>query len=98
MEHFEEYPAKLVREVIDVQIRDGRIVKVSESLYYAREILDPLVDSVVRHIKEHGDIDAQAFKEMTGLSRKFSIPVLEYLDRIKLTMRIEDRRVLRGGG
>ncbi|MDP3479585.1 MAG: SelB C-terminal domain-containing protein, partial [Desulfoprunum sp.] len=35
------------------------------------------------------------FKNLTGLTRKFSIPILEYLDRIKLTIRIGDKRILR---
>ena len=54
-----------------------------------------LIEEVKTYLTEHGEIDAQGFKEMTGLSRKFSIPILEYLDRVKITMRIEDRRCLR---
>lgn len=95
MEHFEEYPAKLVKEVISLDIRDGKILKVSESLYYSKEILDPLIESVKKYIEEHGEIDAPTFKELTGLTRKFSIPILEYLDREKITMRIGDKRILR---
>jgi selenocysteine-specific elongation factor len=95
MEHFDEYPAKLVKEVMDVQLRDGGIIKVSESLYYAKGVIEALIEEVKTYLTEHGDIDAQGFKEMTGLSRKFSIPILEYLDRVKITMRIEDRRCLR---
>ncbi|TKB09400.1 selenocysteine-specific translation elongation factor [Desulforhopalus sp. IMCC35007] len=95
MEHFEEYPGKLVKEVINLDIRDGKIIKVSESLYYSKRILDPLIDSVKKHIETNGEIDAPAFKELTGLTRKFSIPILEYLDREKITMRIGDKRILR---
>ncbi|MFT5698151.1 MAG: selenocysteine-specific elongation factor [Desulforhopalus sp.] len=95
MEHFEEYPAKLVKEVISLDIRDGKILKVSESLYYSKAVLDPLIESVKKHIEVNGEIDAPAFKELTGLTRKFSIPILEYLDREKITMRIGDKRILR---
>ena len=76
-------------------LRDGKIVKVSESLYYSKEIIEPLIESVKKHIEEHGEIDAPSFKELTGLTRKFSIPILEYLDREKITMRIGDKRILR---
>ena len=95
MEHFADYPQQLVKEVIDLQLRDGRMIKVSESLYYLKDVLDPLVESVISHITEHGEIDAPAFKDLTGLTRKFSIPILEYLDRVKITMRIGDKRILR---
>jgi selenocysteine-specific elongation factor len=95
MDHFHEYPQSLVKEVIDLQLRDGTLLKISETLYYAKAVLDPLVASVISHIEEHGEIDAPAFKELTGLTRKFSIPILEYLDRVKLTMRVGDKRILR---
>lgn len=95
MEEFSEYPEKLVKEVISLDIRDGKIIKVSETLYYSREILEPLVESVIDYIKKNEEIDAPSFKELTGLTRKFSIPILEYLDREKITMRIGDKRILR---
>jgi selenocysteine-specific elongation factor len=46
-------------------------------------------------LERDGEIDAQGFKALTGLSRKFSIPLLEYFDRQKLTIRVGDKRVLR---
>lgn len=95
MEEFEDYPARLVKEVIDIQLRDGQLVKVSESLIYSKTVLDPIVDSVKSFIEENGEIDAPGFKGLTGLTRKFSIPILEYLDRVKITMRVGDKRILR---
>jgi len=95
MDRFEEYPSRLVKEVINIQIRDGNLLKISESLYYAKAVLEPLIASVVQYIEKNGEIDAPAFKELTGLTRKFSIPILEYLDRVKVTMRVGDKRILR---
>ncbi|MGW8192818.1 MAG: SelB domain-containing protein [Desulforhopalus sp.] len=95
MERFKEYPVSQVKEVIDLQLRDGKLLRVNESLYYARDVLEPLVASVVAKIEQEGEIDAPGFKELTGLTRKFSIPILEYLDRTKITMRIGDKRILR---
>ena len=98
MEQFAEYPPQLVKEVLDLLLRDGRLFKISESLYYTRELIEPLIASVLKYMEEHGEIDAPAFKDLTGLTRKFSIPILEYLDRVKLTMRIGDKRILRRKG
>lgn len=95
MERFDDYPSRLVKEVLDFQIREGNLLKISESLYYSKEIIDPLVASVIQHIEQNGEIDAPTFKDLTGLTRKFSIPILEYLDRVKITMRIGDKRILR---
>ena len=95
MERFAEYPERLLKDVIDLQLRDGTLLKISESLYYEKAIIDPLIGAVMQYMEKNGEIDAPAFKELTGLTRKFSIPILEYLDRIKVTMRIGDKRILR---
>ncbi len=75
----------------------GRASKVSEELWFGAGALMELRRRVLAHLAEHGSIDAQAFKEMTGLTRKFAIPLLEYFDRERLTLRIGDKRVLRKG-
>jgi selenocysteine-specific elongation factor len=95
MEFFSAYPEKQVKQVIELQLREGYLVKISESLYFAKKTIDDLAAAVTVYIQKEGEIDAPGFKNLTGLTRKFSIPILEYLDRIKLTIRVEDRRILR---
>ncbi|HEX9578262.1 MAG TPA: selenocysteine-specific translation elongation factor [Myxococcales bacterium] len=73
----------------------GRAVKVSEELWFGAAPLLELRRQLLAHLAAHGAIDAQGFKELTGLTRKFAIPLLEYFDREKLTLRIGDKRVLR---
>ncbi|MFN2365682.1 MAG: selenocysteine-specific translation elongation factor [Desulfurivibrionaceae bacterium] len=86
---------ELVREILEVMVREGEMVKVKEDLYFHARSLALLKDNLVKRLGEKGEIDAQGFKELTGLSRKFSIPLLEYFDRSKVTLRIGDKRVLR---
>ena len=94
-EHFGEYPESLIKEVIGLMIKDGFLVKISESLYFAAEPLNRLQEEVVSFMSKEGEIDAPRFKTLSGLTRKFSIPILEYFDRIKLTIRVGDKRLLR---
>ena len=75
----------------------GRASKVSEDLWFGNGALMELRRRVLAHLAKNGSIDAQSFKELTGLTRKFAIPLLEYFDREKLTLRIGDKRVLRKG-
>ena len=75
----------------------GRASKVSEDLWFGATALMDLRRRVLAHLSEHGSIDAQSFKELTGLTRKFAIPLLEYFDRERVTLRIGDKRVLRKG-
>lgn len=95
MEHFGDYPESLVKEVLALQLREEKLVKISETLYYAQDVIAQLGGEVEAYINENGEIDAPGMKSLTGLSRKFSIPIMEYFDRVKLTMRVGDKRILR---
>ena len=85
----------LIRELLEVLIREGELVKINEDLYFYRAALDDLREKISAHIRATGGLDAQGFKNLTGLSRKFSIPLLEYFDKIKVTLRVGDQRILR---
>jgi selenocysteine-specific elongation factor len=95
MEEFADYPPTLVKEVFALLQREGKLLKVSEILYYDAKAIADLQEKVTAFIKQEGEIDAPRFKNLTGLTRKFSIPLLEYFDRIKLTIRVGDTRILR---
>ncbi len=94
---FGEFPEAQIRQVIDLLMQDSEIIKINEALYFHASVLEKLKKQLVDFIKKEGEIDAPRFKTMTGLTRKFSIPLLEYFDKVKLTIRIGDKRVLRKG-
>ncbi len=96
MEEFSDYPESLVKEVFGLLLREEKLVKVSETLYYDATVIAALQKDVCAFIEKEGEIDAPRFKNLTGLTRKFSIPLLEYFDRIKLTIRVGDKRIIRG--
>ncbi len=95
MDRFSETPETMVKEVLALLLRQGRLIKISESLYYHVDTINSLAQELIAFISREGEIDAPRFKELTGLTRKFSIPLLEYFDKIKLTIRLGDTRVLR---
>lgn len=94
-EHFAHYPDRLVKEVLALLLHEQQLVKVSETLYFHSQVLEQLGLDMTKFIQKEGEIDAPRFKDLTGLTRKYSIPLLEYFDRIKLTIRIGDKRKLR---
>ncbi len=95
MDHFAHIPENMVKEVLALLLRQGQLIKISESLYYHADTINNLAQEIITFISREGEIDAPRFKELTGLSRKFSIPLLEYFDKIKLTIRVGDTRILR---
>jgi selenocysteine-specific elongation factor len=92
---FDEFSEKQIRQIIDLLLQKGTLVKINESLFFHAGELEQLAQQVTEFITREGEIDAPRFKELTGLTRKFSIPLLEYFDKIKLTIRVGDKRILR---
>lgn len=83
------------KEVLDVLIGDGQVVKVKEGLYYDRRTLEELKQKLVDFLISHEEISTPQFKDMAGASRKFVIPLIEYFDSTQLTLRVGDIRKLR---
>ena len=92
---FAAHQPQVVRQILDLLLREKTVMKISEELYFHAEALAALQEKLVSRINRDGGIDAQGFKELTGLTRKFTIPLMEYFDRIKLTIRVGDKRLLR---
>ncbi|MEJ5347711.1 MAG: selenocysteine-specific translation elongation factor [Desulfosoma sp.] len=83
------------KDVLDWMLNQGRLIKVKEDLFFHAEAIADLQDKLVAFLQQHGEISAAQFKEMTQASRKYTIPLLEYFDGQKLTIRIGDVRRLR---
>jgi len=82
-------------DVLHMLINDRDIVKTKDDLYFDKSAMDRLQVELVEFIQNAGDITTPQFKEMTGISRKFVIPLIEYFDSINLTIRVGDTRQLR---
>jgi selenocysteine-specific elongation factor len=76
-------------------VREGTVVKVTEELYFHAAPLAALRAQLLAHLAEHREISTPAFKQLVGQSRKFVIPLSEYFDREKVTLRVGERRVAR---
>lgn len=73
----------------------GEIVRVKDDMYYHTSALDLIREKIVGFFADNQEMSAPDLKDMTGLSRKYLIPVLEYFDKEKLTVRVGDVRHLR---
>jgi selenocysteine-specific elongation factor len=86
---------KAVLEHLILLHRENRAVKITAELFYAPQPLQTLQDKLITFLKEKEEITPPEFRELTGLSRKYMIPLLGYFDQEKVTLRIGDKRVLR---
>lgn len=91
----EQFPKGQPREVLELMVKEGKLVKVKEDLYFHKQVIDGLKKRLIQWLKEKGEITTPEFKDMTQTSRKYTIPLLEYFDAQQVTLRVEDKRLLR---
>jgi selenocysteine-specific elongation factor len=85
---------KALRPVLDYLVGDGVLIRTKEGLYFESGRLDELTVRVVALLREKGEIGVADIKDVTGTTRKYTIPLLEYLDGRKITARRGAVRVL----
>jgi selenocysteine-specific elongation factor len=88
--------AKQHREVMEWMLAKGILLKTKEEIYFHSTVMAELQNRLIAWLKENGEITTPQFKEMTGASRKYTIPLLEYFDAQKVTIRVGEVRKLRG--
>jgi selenocysteine-specific elongation factor len=88
-------PEKTLLDHLNHLARHGGAVKVKGDLFYAPGPYAEIREKLVSHLKQTGEITPTEFRELTGLSRKFMIPLLEHFDSEKLTIRVGDKRIVR---
>ncbi|HEY0003932.1 MAG TPA: selenocysteine-specific translation elongation factor [Pyrinomonadaceae bacterium] len=85
------------RKIFQLLLDSGILVRVQPELFFHREALDQLKGRLREYAAAHEPerlIDVAAFKELAGVSRKYAIPLLEYLDRERITRRAGDKRLI----
>jgi selenocysteine-specific elongation factor len=95
--HKVSLPSARLAELLKLLVSEGTLFRVSEELYFHREAIDVLRTRLVEHLKAHKEISTQQFKDLVGQSRKYVIPLSEFFDREKVTLRVGEKRVLRRG-
>jgi selenocysteine-specific elongation factor len=82
------------QKIVTLLLRDKILVKISEDLVFHRDALLDLRKCMSSEKAKSPKIDVARFKDMTGVSRKYAIPLLEYLDREHVTRRVGDERLI----
>ena len=80
------------QKIVTLLLRDRVLIKVSEDLVFHQAALNELRRQMAAQKAKSPKIDVAQFKDLTGVSRKYAIPLLEYLDRERVTRRVGDHR------
>jgi len=84
-----------VKDVMLHLVDEGLIIKTKDDLYFDTKAINQLKAKLVQFLETNEEITTPQFKEMTGASRKYVIPLIEYFDATKVTLRVGDSRKLR---
>lgn len=87
--------AKRAEKLLHILLREKNLMRVSPELIFHHAALAHLKEQLLTYKKSKGErISVPGFKDLTGITRKYAIPLLEYLDRERVTRRMGDERVI----
>jgi len=86
---------KHIKDIAERLIYEGKVVKIKGDMYFHMDIIKNIKQQVTDFLKKNKEMSPSDFKTIFDISRKYTIPILEYLDEIKLTIRSENKRILR---
>ncbi len=81
-------------KLLQILLKERSLHKVADGLIFHRSVLDGLRKLLQERKQRDNRLSVTAFKQLTGVSRKYAIPLLEYLDRERVTRRSGDERII----
>ena len=81
-------------EVLNYLLRTGKISKIADNIYFHSDTLQTAQHKIVQFIKTNSSISVAETRDLLQTSRKYALPLLEYFDRLRVTRRQDDNRVL----
>jgi len=82
------------KELLGMMLSQNEIIKISEDMFVEKSNYEFAKKAISDKIKENGEIKLGEVSTLLDSSRKFMVPFMEYLDKIKFTIRRDDGRVL----
>jgi selenocysteine-specific elongation factor len=87
--------AGVAKKIVQLLLKENVLVKINDDILLHRSTVDKLIGDVKNLKARNPKLGVGEFKDLTGVSRKYAIPLLEYLDRQRVTRRVgEDRMIL----
>lgn len=81
-------------EVLNYFINQGILVKLEDNVLIHRQSLENARDVIIKYLQENNEFSLGEARDLLKTSRKFALPIMNYFDKIKVTRRVDDKRVL----
>lgn len=90
----ERLPEEQSQEMLKYLLNTGILVKLSDDIFFHRQVLNEARLSIVEFLKNKVEITVGEVRDLLTTSRKYALPLMEYFDKIKVTRRVGDKRLL----
>lgn len=88
------FSARAAQEVWEALIENGTVIRIAPEVFLHRHAVSEAIARVRTYLREQGQMTAGQFRDLLGTSRKFAVPLMEYLDAQRVTRRVGDVREL----
>lgn len=84
----------LARKMVDMLVVEKKLVKVGSDMCFHATAIEAMRQSVIDFLKNNGKMTVAEFRDLIGTSRKYALPLIQHFDRLKITKRVGDDRIL----
>lgn len=85
---------KEITDILKLLAKEGSIVRINDFLYLSKNNFEKMIDLLKGFFSKKAEMTVSEFRDMLNTSRKYALPILEYLDSNRITLRVGDVRKL----
>ncbi len=83
---------KRISDILNLLIKNGKIIRINESFYITNNTYESIISLLKTFFSEKSELTVAEFRDLLNTSRKYALPILEYLDSKRITLRVGDVR------
>jgi selenocysteine-specific elongation factor len=85
---------KHLSDILKLLVKEGSLVRISDSMYLTASVYNEMIGKLKDFFRKKPEMTVAEFRDILNTTRKYALPILEYLDSIKVTLRVGDVRKL----
>jgi selenocysteine-specific elongation factor len=85
---------KHLSDILKLMVKEGSLVRISDSMYLTSSAYNKMIEGLRNFYNKKAEMTVAEFRDILGTTRKYALPILEYLDSTKITLRVGDVRKL----
>lgn len=89
---------KQLDDILKLMVKQGSLVRVNETMYITKPVYEKIINALKDFFSKKKEMTVAEFRDILNTSRKYALPILEYLDTQRITMRVGDARKFLGKG